>query len=1264
MKEGWRQTVLSSFELLDGRTAWSAKFKPAATRLRQGLGRALPHGIDIWWAILFGLVLVVSGYLRLYDAVGQPAPASGDSYIHLLWFKGLEVNRLYPDGLYPSGGYALLQVFRQFTVIDGALLLRLMPGLVGVLLVTAIYWTVTRLTGRRGPAIIAAALYGMFVFARWLPQPLPPQGDLLTVELALLFLLPTFVFLAEALAGQKKAPPANPVDSQPDPTQPVISPAWLFFQGLACLFLIQPFAGLLALAGALVAVLAVGLFHLVPLRALRLLGMSLLATGVGMAPLLAGYGMGIPIHLGPLRWDVIFFGATLREGRFFPPPPAAPEPLLLFYLGLAGAVLFLVLPGRWLGANRVLSIAWRVFALFLFGLALLYQPAFLNLPELLLPHQVARLLTLVLCAVLGLSLHQILLIVATLSRGRAPSPAPAGASPQTGRLELSLTVAVLVALLLPFPSILIPTPTLAVSSPPKQEYEAIAEQVYRIKEELPPYRWTVIGYPETLSHILGHGYYIENKDFLDNYRPETWRFDPRQPELAVSTPHVFIFTEKHPFVVPGHSTEAAIQRDATQQRLQDWITRYRQLHHDMEIFYEDGQIAVYHIYRTPEEEKRILAAIEAGLMPTHIPPPAPAQPEGTPAPGATPGAPAAPTIYTVQRGQIESQVLFDGQIAPAGQQELAFGLGGRVAKVYVAPGDTVKAGDLLAGLDTTQLEQNLALAQMDLEIIQASQQAAEQRLKADLEAAQLELEIAQLELQAARLQAPRPPQAETAAELERAFKALQDVEAEYEQVQQALFSPEGQNEDVKRIWGTDWMWLVMRNAENLEMATSGYYSETLYYDQARQDKLTYNNYTLPISQRYVDLAELRLETLQESLDPAYQKAVERAKLNVDRLEAALAEARQPLDQSRAGDQLTAQQALIADLEQELDSAQAELERDQADLAAAEQEIAAELAQAELDLQTAERNLQAVIDQQPALEFSELEVETNLEKTKQWLEQAQAEYNQVIELGTPPDLFTRLHQARMDHIQARAAYQEATSGTAYDAALLEQAVTRAETKLAELEAQQGQSLAQEAQQTRLALEKAEQELAAARLVAPLAGQVLAINLVEGIEVEANRPVAVVASMDELEVVAGLAPAQIQRLEEGLAVTISPLAAGASQQSLEGYIRYLPPPTEAESQPDAESLGTPDRLARIALADSATEAGYQAGDRVQATVWLGRRDDVLWLPPRAIQTTSEGQNFVIAQDGGEKRQVMVELGLASADRVEILSGLSEGQEVVRP
>ena len=71
----------------------------------------------------------------------------------------------------------------------------------------------------------------------------------------------------------------------------------------------------------------------------------------------------------------------------------------------------------------------------------------------------------------------------------------------------------------------------------------------------------------------------------------------------------------------------------------------------------------------------------------------------------------------------------------------------------------------------------------------------------------------------------------------------------------------------------------------------------------------------------------------------------------------------------------------------------------------------------------------------------------------------------------------------------------------------------------------------------------------------------------------------------------------------------------------------------------------------------------GEAASVTVVVDEHANTLWLPPAALRTF-QGQDSVLVESGGVQRRVDVRVGLKSADKVEILEGLEEGQVVVGP
>ena len=67
--------------------------------------------------------------------------------------------------------------------------------------------------------------------------------------------------------------------------------------------------------------------------------------------------------------------------------------------------------------------------------------------------------------------------------------------------------------------------------------------------------------------------------------------------------------------------------------------------------------------------------------------------------------------------------------------------------------------------------------------------------------------------------------------------------------------------------------------------------------------------------------------------------------------------------------------------------------------------------------------------------------------------------------------------------------------------------------------------------------------------------------------------------------------------------------------------------------------------------------------RCNIVTARKESALWLPPQAIRNF-QGRRFVVVKDTEGERRADVKLGLQGEDRVEVLSGVLEGQVVIAP
>jgi HlyD family secretion protein len=137
---------------------------------------------------------------------------------------------------------------------------------------------------------------------------------------------------------------------------------------------------------------------------------------------------------------------------------------------------------------------------------------------------------------------------------------------------------------------------------------------------------------------------------------------------------------------------------------------------------------------------------------------------------------------TVERGDIEATVDATGSVEPEAQVTLSFRTGGILRSLAVSEGDEVGEGDVLAEVDTAELNLSVTQAQLALTSAEASQAKLLNGADADdIQAARANLASAEAAL--ARLRAG-PSQDEITvakADLRRAEIALQEAQEQYDQ---------------------------------------------------------------------------------------------------------------------------------------------------------------------------------------------------------------------------------------------------------------------------------------------------------------------------------------------------------------------------------------------------------------------------------------------------------------------------------------------------
>ena len=354
------------------------------------------------------------------------------------------------------------------------------------------------------------------------------------------------------------------------------------------------------------------------------------------------------------------------------------------------------------------------------------------------------------------------------------------------------------------------------------------------------------------------------------------------------------------------------------------------------------------------------------------------------------------------------------------------------------------------------------------------------------------------------------------------------------------------------------------------------------------------------------------------------------------------------DQVKAGDLLADLE--IGDLENQLAEAELNFTKAERESGTAVEDAQAALDKAKLELQKkqAEDINAVVVAKQIAL--------ANAQDARKY---AYDEYDKAIHRPWEDDDVTDRYKKNFTEAEraltvAQAEYDQALASQktyAYDVQLLKLEVTQAQRKLDQLKREDGTSLSVE--QAKLDVKKIEDKIAAASVIAPFDGEVLALNVRPGNSVEAFKTIAVVGEPSALELTADLEASDVAELSVDMPAIVR--LRNRPGEDLKAYVRLLP----FIGGTDTNTTGNDDKAVHVALKD--TNVKLEPGELATVLITLEQKDEALWLPPAAIRTF-QGRDFVVIQDGSSQRRVDVKLGIKGKDRVEVLEGVQEGQIVV--
>jgi HlyD family secretion protein len=162
--------------------------------------------------------------------------------------------------------------------------------------------------------------------------------------------------------------------------------------------------------------------------------------------------------------------------------------------------------------------------------------------------------------------------------------------------------------------------------------------------------------------------------------------------------------------------------------------------------------------------------------------------------------------------------------------------------------------------------------------------------------------------------------------------------------------------------------------------------------------------------------------------------------------------------------------------------------------------------------------------------------------------------------------------------------------------------------------------------------------------PVEGQVGQVQIVDRASLAKDAPILTVVDLSALEVEIKVAENLARDLKPGM------------RADLEGYGKHWPSLVNGVSP----EVVNGDVTARMRFPDE-RPAGLRQGQRLSVRIFIDRRNDVLMVDRGAFMD-EEGGNFVYVVQGRIAERRPVRLGAESVAKVEILSGVSLGDQIV--
>lgn len=170
-----------------------------------------------------------------------------------------------------------------------------------------------------------------------------------------------------------------------------------------------------------------------------------------------------------------------------------------------------------------------------------------------------------------------------------------------------------------------------------------------------------------------------------------------------------------------------------------------------------------------------------------------------------------------------------------------------------------------------------------------------------------------------------------------------------------------------------------------------------------------------------------------------------------------------------------------------------------------------------------------------------------------------------------------------------------------------------------------------------------------VVAPISGNILALNATKNTFVSPSAPIATVDSTSDMEITASVSEALVSKLSVGGKVNVAISSAGKEFQASISSV-------DRSANPQTHLYGVTIQI------PSGSASGLLSGMFADITFYTDTQNNVVVIPTEAIQTGIDGQYVYTVDSNNLAHKITVETGLVGDGVTEITSGLTGGEKLV--